>query len=124
MMVDDDPLVSGAMRRILQSRHEVLTFPSADEALDRLRTDRAFDVILCDLVMPGMSGVDLHREIDALDPALARRMVFMTGGVFSAKVREFLESVGNQRISKPIEMADLRALVAAFIRDRAPDPEA
>ena len=70
------------------------------EALRILTEDageQRFDVILCDLHMPEMSGMDLHAKLSALRPHLAETMVFMTGGTFSERSREFVSRVTNAR---------------------------
>jgi FixJ family two-component response regulator len=74
-------------------------------------------VILSDVMMPGMSGMDLHAELTRQHPDAAQRMVFITGGVFTKSVRRFLEGVRNERMDKPFDAARVRALVTRFIRE-------
>ena len=78
-----------------------------------IATDEAFDVILCDLMMGDMTGMDLYAELGRRSKALAARIVFMTGGVFTDGARDFLAGVPNICIEKPFDLAALRAMVAA-----------
>jgi CheY-like chemotaxis protein len=82
--------------------------------LDRIEKGERFDVIVCDLMMPEMTGMDLHSRLSQSRPADAARMVFLTGGAFTSEAREFLDRVTNQRVEKPFDPPALRALV----RDR------
>ncbi len=90
--------------------------PSGKDALERLRHDDAFDVILCDLIMPQVTGMDLHDELRRTAPALADRMIFMTGGTFTARARDFLARVGNPALDKPFDLSTLSALLRARTR--------
>jgi CheY-like chemotaxis protein len=80
-------------------------------ALEHVATGERFDVILCDLMMPGMDGPGLHDEMCRVAPGLAKRMVFMSGGAFTMRARDFLARVPNARVDKPFDAAALRALV-------------
>ena len=111
LLIDDDDMVAQVVRRALLREHAVTTLSSAAAALELFRRGERFDVVLCDLMMPQMSGIDLHRELQALDEAQAARVVFMTGGAFTPRARSFLDSVPNGRIEKPFEISALRALV-------------
>jgi CheY-like chemotaxis protein len=99
----------------------VFTVDGAAEAIDLLRSGERFDVILCDLMMPQVTGMDVHAELIRLDADQASRMVFITGGAFTPRARRFLESVQNHRVEKPFDMQGLVALVNALVR-RATSP--
>jgi signal transduction histidine kinase len=116
LVVDDEPMILRAVHRILSVDHDVLIVDHAAEALDRINAGERFDVILCDLMMPRITGMELHARIFAADPAQADRMVFLTGGAFTAEARGFLDAVVNLRIEKPFDPARLRELVAERIR--------
>ncbi len=70
---------------------------------------QGFDVILCDVMMPEMTGMDLHEALRVKHPAYAERMVFMSGGVFTQRARLFLDNATNRVIDKPFDVATLRA---------------
>jgi CheY-like chemotaxis protein len=105
-----------AAARTLRRDHEVVTLGAAAAALEQIRRGERFDVVLCDLMMPQMTGMELHEALIALDPALAHRMVFITGGAFTERASEFLRTVPNACVEKPFEPAHLRATVAAAAR--------
>ena len=86
------------------------------DALDYLASGATVDMVICDVMMPGMNGAELHAELARRDPAMAEKIVFMTGGAFTPVTRSFLETVRNPRIDKPIDGAALKALVHNLIR--------
>jgi DNA-binding NtrC family response regulator len=98
------------LSRVLAEQHEVRLATSARDALALLE-QQDFDVVLCDLLMPGMSGMDLYRELALLRPGAERRMVFMTGGAFTPRAAEFLARVDNPRIEKPFDLSRMRRIV-------------
>jgi hypothetical protein len=66
--------------------------------------------------MPELSGIDLFHWLEPIEPALAKRFVFMTGGAFTARARAFLDSVDNLRLDKPFDASSLRALVNGLVQ--------
>ena len=115
LVVDDEPGIRAILRRLLQAAHDVVEVASGAEARELLGADRAFDVILCDLMMPGMSGAEVHAWLAAQDAAAARRVVFVSGGAFLPGVAEYVEGSGNVLLEKPIDAARLRATVAELV---------
>lgn len=116
LVVDDEPLVVTMIDRILSPYHEVATVTTACEALAKIRSGQRFDVILCDLMMPEKTGMDLYRELRQLAPDQASKMIFLTGGAFTPGARAFLDQVQNLRVDKPFEAGALRALVNERIK--------
>ncbi len=114
LIVDDEPRLCAILARLLASEHDVTTFTSAAAAVDRIAGGQRFDVIFSDLMMPGMSGMDLHAEVVRLAPQQAKRMVFLTGGAFTPKASEFLGTVRNRLLDKPFDYAVLAALAREF----------
>ncbi len=114
LVVDDEPLV---LRVILQALrdHEVVGVTSGRAAMSRIGA-QGFDLILCDLMMPGMSGMDIYHRVKDEHPGLEERIVFITGGSLFDEVREFLTQVPNISIEKPIEPTRLSAKVAKLLR--------
>ncbi len=85
-----------------------------DRAVNALRfiaEGERFDVILCDLMMPQMTGMDLYAVLASEYPDQAERMIFMTGGAFTPAARSFLDDIGNQVLDKPFDREQLRALI-------------
>jgi signal transduction histidine kinase len=113
LIVDDEPWLCTSLARVLAAEGEVVTVTSARLALEHVATGERFDVVLCDLMMPGMDGAALYDELRQVAPSLVKRMVFMTGGAFTSRARSFLERVPNPRVTKPFDVAALRAVVRA-----------
>ncbi len=110
LIVDDEERIRSAVKRILRV-HEVLGAAGGAEAMNLLERDRSFDLILCDLIMPDVSGMDLHKWLLKTDPGLARRLVFITGGAYTRYSREYLETIDNVCLQKPLDAAELRRIV-------------
>ncbi len=111
LVIDDEPLIGRALKRMLGNDHEVTAFVSARRALEHLEEDCGFDLILCDLMMPDVTGMDFHRRVRKQTPALAERIVFITGGAFTPKALEFLEATTNPCLEKPLDIDTVRDLV-------------
>jgi signal transduction histidine kinase len=116
LVVDDEPVVGKAVRRVLGPEHEVVVLTSAREAREKLAQGERFDAIICDLMMPEVTGMDLHAELTALAPDQAARMILLTGGAFTPRARQFLDQVPNPRVEKPFDSANLRAVVRGLVR--------
>jgi two-component system cell cycle sensor histidine kinase/response regulator CckA len=114
LVVDDEVAVGAALGRVLRREHTVVVEADAREALARLAKED-FDVIFCDLMMPGMSGVEFYETLARSNAAAARRVVFMTGGAFTARSKTFLESVANVSIAKPFDVVTLKAVIRDFL---------
>jgi CheY-like chemotaxis protein len=113
LAIDDEALLLNAYRRMMRKSHDVETVAGGREALERLEVDRDFDVILCDLQMPQVSGIDVYEAVAKRWPHLRDRFIFLTGGVFTARSRTFLERNRCTCLEKPIELAALLAAIAA-----------
>jgi CheY-like chemotaxis protein len=87
------------------------------EVLSLLEHDRAFDAVLCDLMMPQLTGMDLYASIKQRDPALAKRFVFMTGGAFTPRARAFIAEVPNTTLEKPFEKGSVLHAVESALRE-------
>jgi signal transduction histidine kinase len=116
LVIDDEPMLCSAVERILSVEHDVTVVQSARRALEILKDDVRFDVILSDLMMPQMTGIELHAALAKIAPELAAKMIFMTGGAFSPSASAFLESASNPTIDKPFKPAALRQVVQTFIK--------
>jgi signal transduction histidine kinase/CheY-like chemotaxis protein len=114
LVVDDEVLVARAAVRVL-SAYDVVVASSAGEALRHLEGGERFDAVLCDLMMPGMTGMELHARIAAQAPAQAARFIFVTGGAFTETAAAFLRTTRNAWIEKPYDAGALRAAVERAI---------
>jgi len=110
LVIDDEPALGRVLPRLL-APHHVTVVERARDALERLRGGARFDVVLCDVMMPEMNGMQFHQELARLRPEVADRVVFMSGGVFSPAVRAFFDEIPNRRLEKPLDIPGLRRLV-------------
>ena len=123
LVVDDELAVANMLSRLLSDEHDVEVRTTGQEALELLLGDREFDVVMCDLLMPGMSGMALYEQLRTARPGLERRLVFMTGGAFTHRAAEFLSTVDNPRVEKPFDVRKVRRLVRELARQRAAPDE-
>jgi DNA-binding NtrC family response regulator len=116
LIVDDEAAVGRTLGRLVADEHHVDTVVSLAQAVAHIRDAIAggqrYDVVLCDLMMPEGTGMDLHARVMEIDPGLARRMLFMTGGVFTPAAEQFLAQPDIQVIDKPIRRDPLLAALA------------
>jgi two-component system, cell cycle sensor histidine kinase and response regulator CckA len=114
LIIDDEPLLGQTLLYAFKGRHDVSICTSGREALSRLETDTAFDLVLCDLMMPDVNGAAVYASVQRDHPALAERFVFMTGGAFTARAREFLSQHAGAQLEKPFNIADIEKLLGQF----------
>jgi CheY-like chemotaxis protein len=112
LVIDDDPAVGNALELVLAEHYDVEVLTSAQRALDRLRDGESYAAILCDLMMPELSGMEFHRELTGSHPELAAQVIFLTGGAFTPGADAFLDGISNPRLGKPFNTRELRALIA------------
>ncbi len=115
LVVDDEPALLELLAEALGEHADVTTAANGYEARELLENDAEYDVILCDLMMPGMGGVELHGWVASTFPALARRMIFMTGAAYTRAAQEFLSTVDNERLDKPFRVRDVERLLDRVI---------
>ncbi len=118
LVVDDEPSVGMALRRVLGD-HEVTVLTSAREGFALLVAGEHFDLLLSDLMMPDMSGMDLYDQVNAHFPELAPFMVFLSGGAFTEAGAAFLERIPNPHIEKPFDATEVRNLVGRLLHERS-----
>jgi PAS domain S-box-containing protein len=116
LVIDDEDSLVQAIKRYLSQDHEVDGVTSARVAIEKLIAGEKYDTIVCDLMMPQVTGMDVYAAVLKLDPALAEKMIFVTGGAFTDTARKFLDSTPNQHIEKPFDLKTLRNVVNDIIR--------
>ena len=114
LIVDDEPAVGETLRRMVSPEHRAENVSSMKAALERIAADPGYDVILCDLMMPQGTGIDLSARLREVAPRLADRILFMTGGVFTPMAEEFLSRGDVPVVEKPIRRDQLLAALATF----------
>lgn len=107
LVIDDEPMILRTLSRFISQSHEVDVFERARPALERIAAGARYDVVLCDLMMPEMTGIEFYEAVTAIDPDQARAVIFLTGGAFTPRARDFLDRVENTRIEKPFKPAQL-----------------
>ena len=114
LVVDDEVLVARAVRRVFEKEFRVEIALDGPSALEKLRKTE-YDVVLCDVLMPGISGLDVYRQVRAENEPLARRFVFATGGLFSQELSENVKRLSNMIVEKPFDPAELRRVILAAV---------
>jgi PAS domain S-box-containing protein len=115
LVIDDEPLIVKVVAEVLAPEHDVACETSGEAALARLRTGDRFDAIVCDLMMPQLTGMDLYEILQEIAPVQAQAMLFLTGGAFTARARAFLERVPGATLEKPFDAEMLRARVRCIV---------
>jgi CheY-like chemotaxis protein len=95
------------------SRYDVVPMAQAREALAQIEGGAKFDVILSDIMMPSMTGVEFYEHLRAIQPQWVRRIAFLSGGVTNPQVGAFLGSIPNRVLSKPFNIGELRSTIDA-----------
>jgi CheY-like chemotaxis protein len=116
LVVDDEPEIGFILEHALRAECDVTAVSSGKAALEQIRKNPEWDVVFCDLMMPGVSGVDVYDRATRASPAIADRFVFMTGGAFTGRARELLERVPNARIDKPFDLRKVQRLVRELVQ--------
>jgi CheY-like chemotaxis protein len=111
-VVDDEPRSACVIAELLSSHHVTLAH-SGREAITRLDGNTAFDAIVCDLQMNDGTGIDVYEHIVAHAPTLAERVIFMTGGAFTERAKDFLDRCPRPVLEKPFPAAELVMLVSS-----------
>lgn len=126
LIVDDDELVVSTIVRSLGKDHDVVALSDPHEAARRIHGGERYDRILCDLMMPTGTGMDLYADLLEAAPDQAERIVFITGGAFTERAREFLDDVPNPRLEKPFSLQtprDDQRPAGRGVADLGPPPE-
>jgi two-component system, cell cycle sensor histidine kinase and response regulator CckA len=116
LVIDDEPVIATLVRRAL-AEHEVYVVTSGRDALELCRA-QAFDLILCDLLMPDVTGMDLYDELLSQGQRIEERILFMTAGAFTPRARRFLSRVTNPRLEKPFDVDELERAVQRALHGR------
>ena len=115
LVVDDEPVIGSVLRRILGTSHEVTVADHGRVALSLIDAGTDFDVVLCDVIMPDVSGPQVYEAVRQRHPRLLDRFVFITGDPLHEKTRQFLASIKNPVLTKPFDLAPLRDLVRRLV---------
>lgn len=111
LLIDDEPMIRSLVSRLLSGRFRVITAEGVRAALAALNQATDFDAILCDLMMPGESGMDFFAVVRRLYPDLLPRVAFITGGAVTPDTSKFLETAARPVLNKPFNTQSLNAFV-------------
>ena len=117
LVVDDEDMIGMILRRMLKV-HDVTVLTNGSDALAKIAGGERYDAILCDLMMPGMTGIEFHQALSRDYPDQAAALMFLTGGAFNQETAAFLASVRNQQLIKPFDVVTLRNQVDAHLNAR------
>jgi two-component system NtrC family sensor kinase len=114
LVIDDEEEVARILAKALRREFEAEAVFDGQQALARLLTDPGIDLAFCDLMMDGLSGMDLHAALTARAPAQASKLVFMTGGAYTPQAAAFLSGRADAVVYKPFDvLAEARRRLGA-----------
>jgi two-component system cell cycle sensor histidine kinase/response regulator CckA len=111
LVIDDEPLIGRVIQSALSSDHDVVSAQRASDAFARLEAGETFDLVLCDVVMPDISGPQVYAMIARRWPHLIGNLVFMTGGAFTPGTLEFIDRQLTPVLRKPFRVDDIKNLI-------------
>jgi signal transduction histidine kinase len=114
LVLDDEPLIGEFLVGALEGNHVDVTIDGS-EALKRA-ADGSYDLVLCDLRMPRMSGIEFYNELSRRRPDLASAFVLMTGAAVDEEMQRFLATNAVPVLRKPFDMGELKQCVARSAR--------
>jgi CheY-like chemotaxis protein len=108
LAIDDEPVILQFLSRVLtEEGYSIDTTDNTEEALKKIMNNR-YRLILMDIKMPHMSGIDLYKFAQEISPSLAKRIVFITGDVMGLDTRQFISEINAHCITKPFDIARLK----------------
>jgi nitrogen-specific signal transduction histidine kinase/CheY-like chemotaxis protein len=120
MLIDDEPKVAHTMERLLRRDYDVTVALCGQDALHHITAGARFDAIVTDVMMPNMTGLELTEELQRVAPDQVKRLIFLSGGAFTAQARQRLEELGAPQLEKPVTARELRACVSRIVGDPGP----
>lgn len=114
LVVDDEEMLGRVIKRFLQNDYVVVTVTSAARGLEKLEELDDVGCILCDLMMPEMTGMEFYRELQSRFPEYATRVAFLSGGTFTPDAKSFISDGDHSLIEKPFRPERLREVVATL----------
>ncbi len=117
LIIDDERPLLEAYKRLLRATHEVVCADNGQAGIELIAQGHSFDVIVCDLMMPKVDGMNVHAFVKSKCPELLGRMLFATGGAFTPEAKAFLNSPGIKCIEKPFTPDELKAAIAELFQE-------
>lgn len=119
LVIDDEQLLGQTIQLGLEDAMDVELETSGELGLQRLLTDPTINLVLCDLSLPDLTGIDIYREIADQRPELIDRFVIMTGGAVSTASRDFLENYRGPLLNKPFTITQVEGLVNRLLNNQS-----
>jgi signal transduction histidine kinase/ligand-binding sensor domain-containing protein/CheY-like chemotaxis protein len=120
MLVDDEPQVAHTMERLLRRDYDITIALCGRDAIEHINRGARFDAIVSDVMMPNMTGIELTEELLRVAPDQAQRLIFLSGGAFTAQTHERLHAIGAPQLEKPVTAKELRACVQRIVSEPRP----
>lgn len=117
LLIDDEPLLLKSLARMLQAHHDVVATMGGKKALKVLSEDARFDTIICDLMMPEVDGMHVYEALRSDHPHLVKKLIYLSGGVFTDRMSNFLDELGPRLLDKPVSRDELLAAIAPLQSD-------
>lgn len=115
LIVDDEILLLKSLKHMLEDLYDVTIATGGHRALDLINEkDRYFDLIIVDVLMPDINGVNLYLEIAKQHPGLEKKIIFITGSHAGIYHNDFFRTIDNMQLEKPFDYEDLRQLIKDF----------
>jgi CheY-like chemotaxis protein len=111
LLVEDEPGLRRALVRVLRANTDVITAQRGDEAIQKLSRGLEVEVVICDLLLPGATGMEVYAFIERHRPELLKRVLFVTGGATSPKTRDFARKHRDTLLLKPLDARRLQLLI-------------
>jgi CheY-like chemotaxis protein len=117
LIVDDDRFLTETLRAMIAEHTdaEVKTVADGVQALALLDVDHDFDAVICDISMPGLSGIALYEKLRRSGNPLAGRFIFVTGGAFTESANNFLAAGTVPVLEKPFDSSALGAMLGGIL---------
>jgi len=119
MLVDDEPMIAQTIERLLRRDYDITIASCGRDALAHVTGGARFDAIVSDVMMPNMTGIEMLEELRRTAPEQAARVIFLSGGAFTAQTRERLDLLGAPQLEKPVTAKELRACVLRIATEGA-----
>lgn len=111
VVIDDEPLVARALSKMLRAKHDVTVHTSAREALERLLEGAPVEVVVCDLAMPELTGMELYARLCEARAEYRERFIFVTGGTTTQEASTFVATVSARTLPKPFDMEAIESAI-------------
>jgi CheY-like chemotaxis protein len=118
LVIDDEEAIGRVVSSALSLEHDVTMVQRASDAFVRFVTGERFDLVLCDVLMPVVSGPEVYATIAERWPDVLPSLVFMTGGAFTPSTSEFIARSLTPVLPKPFHLSELMALIQARVTQR------